>query len=322
MSRKDAILNMHQILIKRRDALRKALAGDLSLLKELRAQSSGDVVDAALDSVQDEISSQLAEVESRELARIEYALERMREGQFGICEGCGASIPMARLNALPYATYCITCQREAERQGASFGRRCRLEPAAGFLRRRRRPVDQRHRAGRVVMVDPAQRGGYTWGMKISMPQAASRKSAETNWVIGDWSFVIGQWQICRLTNSAELLSASRSLPPPLSRSLAGSMSGRPRPTPSRPRLCRRLSNGRATPGPNSEPNCGANWNETPKSSKPSRTSSRSSPSSSGRPSSTSRPTSPPTPTPSTATASTGRNRLGRDHRMKRASTTC
>lgn len=121
MSRKDAILNMHQILIKRRDALRKALAGDLSMLKELREQTSGDTVDAALDSVQDEISSQLAEVESRELTRIEYALERVREGQFGTCEGCGTSIPMARLNALPYATYCITCQREAERQGGAGG---------------------------------------------------------------------------------------------------------------------------------------------------------------------------------------------------------
>ena len=119
MSRKDAILNMRQVLIRRRDALRKALAGDLSLLGELKAQASGDVVDAALDSVQDEISSQLAEVESRELARIEYALERMRGGQYGICEGCGCSIPMARLNALPYATYCIQCQREAERQGAA-----------------------------------------------------------------------------------------------------------------------------------------------------------------------------------------------------------
>jgi DnaK suppressor protein len=118
MSRKDAILNLRQILLMRRDALRKALAGDLSLLRELNAQASGDMVDAALDSVQDEISSQLAEVESRELARIEYALERMREGQFGVCEGCGTSIPMARLHALPYATYCIKCQREMERQGA------------------------------------------------------------------------------------------------------------------------------------------------------------------------------------------------------------
>jgi DnaK suppressor protein len=121
MSRKDAILSMRQILVKRREALRKALAGDLSLLKELRSQTSGDMVDAALDSVQDEISSQLAEVESRELARIENALERMRDGQFGICEGCGEAIPMARLNALPYATFCIKCQREAERQGGSSG---------------------------------------------------------------------------------------------------------------------------------------------------------------------------------------------------------
>ena len=79
------------------------------------------MVNAALDSVQDEISSQLAEVESRELTRIEYALERMREGQFGVCEGCGQNIPMARLNALPYATYCIGCQREAERQGSGSG---------------------------------------------------------------------------------------------------------------------------------------------------------------------------------------------------------
>lgn len=120
-NRKEAMVNMHQVLIKRRDALRQALAGDLSKLKELRATASGDVVDWALDSVQDEISSQLAEVESRELARIEIALERMREGQYGICEGCGCSIPMARLNALPYATLCIKCQRESEREGGSSG---------------------------------------------------------------------------------------------------------------------------------------------------------------------------------------------------------
>jgi DnaK suppressor protein len=116
MSRKESILSMYQILISRRDALRKALAGDLNLLKQLRAQSSGDVVDGALDSVQDEVTSQIAEVESRELARIEYALDRMRTNQLGVCEGCGINIPMARLNALPYATHCITCQREVEKQ--------------------------------------------------------------------------------------------------------------------------------------------------------------------------------------------------------------
>lgn len=122
MARKDAIYTMRQILVKRRDALRKALAGDLSMLKELRReQTAGDLVDAALDSAQDEINSQLAEVESRELAQIENALERIRTGHYGVCEGCSCKIPLARLNALPYATLCIDCQREAEKYGGTGG---------------------------------------------------------------------------------------------------------------------------------------------------------------------------------------------------------
>src|SRR5205085_9967661 len=98
-----------------------ALAGDLSLLKELRAQAAGELVDAALDSAKDEISSQLAEVESGELASVENALERMRAGHYGVCEGCSIKIPLARLNALPYATYCIDCQRESEKYGSLGG---------------------------------------------------------------------------------------------------------------------------------------------------------------------------------------------------------
>jgi DnaK suppressor protein len=121
MARKDAMSALRQILIRRRDALRKALAGDLSLLKELRQQNSGDVIDAALDSAQDEISSQLAEVESRELTHIETALERMRKGDYGVCDGCNQGIPLARLQALPYATMCIQCQREAEKNGEDVG---------------------------------------------------------------------------------------------------------------------------------------------------------------------------------------------------------
>jgi DnaK suppressor protein len=117
MARKDAMAKMRQVLIKRRDALRKVLAGDSSLLGELREQSSGDVVDFAQDSTHDEISSQLAEVESRELASVEAALDKMRNGSYGMCEGCGGDIPLVRLQALPYATYCIGCQQELEKTG-------------------------------------------------------------------------------------------------------------------------------------------------------------------------------------------------------------
>lgn len=121
MSRKEAILNLREVLVKRRDALRKVLAGDLGSLDEARMHKPGDEVDAALDSLQDEVNSRLVEVESRELVRTELALERMREGQYGFCEVCGGVIPMARLMALPYATRCIRCQREAERQACASG---------------------------------------------------------------------------------------------------------------------------------------------------------------------------------------------------------
>lgn len=121
MARKDSILKLRDLLVTRRDALRKALAGDLSMLQSLREQIGSDVVDAALDAAQDEISSKLAEVESRELANIEIALERIKDGTYGQCEICGGKIPLARLNALPYATMCIECQRLSETGGGPGG---------------------------------------------------------------------------------------------------------------------------------------------------------------------------------------------------------
>ena len=119
MTRKDSLHSLRKVLVRRRDALRNALSGDWSMLQELRTESKGDVVDFAVDAVQDEISSQLAEVESRELAYIENALERMQAGGYGLCEHCNLTIPLARLQALPYATLCIRCQREAEKSGGS-----------------------------------------------------------------------------------------------------------------------------------------------------------------------------------------------------------
>ncbi|MDG2470821.1 MAG: TraR/DksA family transcriptional regulator [Pirellulaceae bacterium] len=112
MTRKESIKELGNILFKRRDALKSALAGDLSQLREL--QASGDIVDLALDTSSDEISSQLAEVESRELKNIEAAMEKIKKGDYGLCEGCKKAIPLARLQALPYAYLCIKCQIESE----------------------------------------------------------------------------------------------------------------------------------------------------------------------------------------------------------------
>lgn len=119
MKRTDAILRIKGILEKKLVALRKALAGDLnSLIGEHRP---GDIMDAAQDGAAEELNSSLAEVEAREINRIEVALERMRAGQYGKCETCECNIPLPRLEALPYATRCIKCQRDAEREGGSSG---------------------------------------------------------------------------------------------------------------------------------------------------------------------------------------------------------
>jgi DnaK suppressor protein len=117
MARKEALLKLRKTLVRRRDALAQALKGDLSLLRELHAEASGDVLDAACDTAQDEINSQLVDVESRELAAIDAAIVRMDEGCFGDCESCGKAIPLQRLQAVPYVTDCIDCRRAAEREG-------------------------------------------------------------------------------------------------------------------------------------------------------------------------------------------------------------
>src|SRR3954469_10477417 len=122
MARKDALLRLHSRLVARRDALRKALNGDMeSFRKFADLNVVGDNVDAAVDTANDEISSQLVEIESRELGQIEHALQRIVEGVYGRCEFCGGKIAEARLNALPYTNTCIDCQRENERNGQAFG---------------------------------------------------------------------------------------------------------------------------------------------------------------------------------------------------------
>lgn len=121
MGRKDALAKLREVLVLRRDAMRKAMAGDLSLLRELRDQGPGDMLDAAVDTAQDELNSQLLEVESRELTQIEEALDRLKQGTFGLCDDCEKPIPLKRLQAIPYATECIECKRRSESRGPMLG---------------------------------------------------------------------------------------------------------------------------------------------------------------------------------------------------------
>ncbi|HUP81738.1 MAG TPA: TraR/DksA family transcriptional regulator [Pirellula sp.] len=119
VSRKEALTKLRDVLLLRREALRKALDGDLSMLQAL-SQDGGDVIDVAMDTAQDEISSQLIEVESRELSQIEEALTRLRDGHYGNCDHCDKPIPLARLQAVPYAVSCRECARKQEKYSPRF----------------------------------------------------------------------------------------------------------------------------------------------------------------------------------------------------------
>jgi DnaK suppressor protein len=50
-----------------------------------------------------------------QLALVEAALARVDDGSFGRCERCGKPIASARLEVLPWAAYCIECQRIVDR---------------------------------------------------------------------------------------------------------------------------------------------------------------------------------------------------------------
>ena len=113
MSRKDALLRIHKSLISKRDELRKQLANELDLAHPAEA-GTGDLFDAAMDGTQNEMHSQLAAFETRELQQIERAIKLIRKGRYGSCEICGTAIPVARLKALPYATVCIACRQKQE----------------------------------------------------------------------------------------------------------------------------------------------------------------------------------------------------------------
>ena len=47
--------------------------------------------------------------------QVERALERVREGAYGVCESCGHRIPAARLKFQPAATRCVECQSHWDR---------------------------------------------------------------------------------------------------------------------------------------------------------------------------------------------------------------
>jgi DnaK suppressor protein len=107
--------------------LRARLRGDVShmadgALNSSASEANGDVsrmpihmADLGTDNFEREFTLSLMESEEDTLGRIEASLERIEDGTYGDCGECGAKIPKARLNAIPYATLCVKCASQSER---------------------------------------------------------------------------------------------------------------------------------------------------------------------------------------------------------------
>jgi RNA polymerase-binding transcription factor DksA len=65
--------------------------------------------DVGSDVYAQELSATLLEAETRIRNEVVAALDRIERGSFGTCEACSTAIPAARLDALPYARYCVQC---------------------------------------------------------------------------------------------------------------------------------------------------------------------------------------------------------------------
>jgi RNA polymerase-binding protein DksA len=75
------------------------------------------MADIGTDTFEQEFSIELMEGERKLLKEIDEALQRIEEKTYGICEGTGKAISRARLEAKPWAKYCVEHARELESRG-------------------------------------------------------------------------------------------------------------------------------------------------------------------------------------------------------------
>lgn len=83
-------------------------------------QASDGVVEPeeeAVDLEQTDVDQALLDNENALLAEVQQALARIENGTYGICTNCGQPIPEKRLEAIPWASLCVTCEKERGTRG-------------------------------------------------------------------------------------------------------------------------------------------------------------------------------------------------------------
>lgn len=97
-----------KVLLEKRQGVTRALAAKAGTFARL--DRIGDE-DQAQYSHEEFVSLRLNRMDYEQLRQVEEALDRLESGDFGICQACGEPIPAKRLQAVPWAKYCVPCQQ-------------------------------------------------------------------------------------------------------------------------------------------------------------------------------------------------------------------
>lgn len=119
---KSTLAAFKQLLVKEREKIMREIehiAGET--LKKSQRDASGDLsgytlhmADMASDHYDREFSLGIASAEQRIIYEIDEALKRLADGTYGLCFTCDRPISKKRLKAVPYAKFCIDCQKKEE----------------------------------------------------------------------------------------------------------------------------------------------------------------------------------------------------------------
>lgn len=84
--------------------------------ERLSDTAGDDQIDSGSKTVEHEHEVAVAGAISERIRQVSHALDRLNDGDYGICERCGNPIPAARLAAFPSATLCVSCKQLEERR--------------------------------------------------------------------------------------------------------------------------------------------------------------------------------------------------------------
>jgi DnaK suppressor protein len=112
--RKRELEKFKKLLLLERQNIHKHLSELEGASETQLSQGGGDSVDLAAVEITQASIQKLGNREKKLLNKISYSLEKIENGEYGICELCGEKISPARLEARPVAQYCIDCKTELE----------------------------------------------------------------------------------------------------------------------------------------------------------------------------------------------------------------